>query len=653
MQPSTPTPPRPRRIVLSLCDASEHERRAWASFSHGAGVCGGPGPGPGRPAVESACAVVVLVQPPRAAAPPRSLHSGVLRPRSGTPETPRSRPPPREHDPQTRTMLSLRSLHALLAAHLCLRLCSCGPLETAPAAPMTLPLLTSRPRAMGVPMSPCPSVFRYERRGGGWAGVVTVPAPPTNTPLVLRVDLAIAAALTTKYAGTLQLLEGRRALLARLAAGDRRAVRYVLRFPSYMPLPAVTRVHAMGKDLCRGDGRGTGAGREPGVSTTISLEHSVRPEPVEDGPPPAPSASTTHRPPGTVQLFVGNDGASPEAASQSTPTADATAGEDGDDDDVCGRPVHHRLLVAGGGGSSPGDWPWLSAVFVATPLGLEYHCAGSLVSAGHVLTAAHCVHRHDPEALLVYLGRHNVRKWTEPQAQAREVAVVHVHPDHQAANYTADLAVLQLTERVEYDWFVRPVCIDWTGPEALGAAVGLVGTVVGWGRDEHGRALSSEPRAARLPIVSQEACLRSRAEFLHVTSERTFCAGFRNGTGPCNGDSGSGLVLPGGLAPADPSEAVAVPVPGAPWFLRGVVSLSLMDGERRTCDLRHYVVFTDVAKFRGWLFGIIRAPRRPGATSVRPPPPPPPAPGSSKQVEAETQTDLDDQPIWDSDPLPN
>lgn len=530
---------------------------------------------------------------------------------------------------------------------------------------------------LGVPMSPCPAVFRYERRGGGWAGVVTVPAPPTDMPLVLRVDLSIAAALTTKYAGTLQLQEGRKALLARLAAGDRRPVRYTLRFPAGMPLPTVTRVHAMAKDLCRSGAvpsmPGPGGGAEGGggsITTTISLEHSVRPEPVRDGHAPAvrrgqqpTPPSTTPRPPGTVQLFLQNDGDTASSAPPlPPPTADTSAAnEDGDEDDqVCGRPVHHRLLVAGGAPSSPGDWPWLAAVFAATSLGLEYHCAGSLVSAGHVLTAAHCVQRLGPESLLVYVGRHNVRKWTEPQAQAREVAVVHVHPDHQAANYTADVAVLQLSERVAYDWFVRPVCVDWAGPDDLGLVVGRVGTVVGWGRDEHGHALSDEPRAARLPVVSQETCLRSRPEFVHVTSERTFCAGFRNGTGPCNGDSGSGLVLPsptpgsgwatgagadGGAGGHDVGE-------GEPWFLRGVVSLSLMDGERRTCDLRHYVVFTDVAKFRGWLGALVRPrpaparpqPHRPANMQI-----------ATKQVETQTDGDLDDQPIWDSDPdpLPN
>lgn len=157
-----------------------------------------------------------------------------------------------------------------------------------------------------------------------------------------------------KYAGTLQLQEGRRALLARLAAGDRRSVRYTLRFPVGMPLPAVTRVHAMGKDLCRGWGSaaasgavdGVGAGGQglgQGVTTTISLEHSVRPERVPDqGLPPQPqqahAGSTTTKPPGTVQLFLQNDGDSSSAAPSSTATTTTSgdgvvAAEDGDEDD--------------------------------------------------------------------------------------------------------------------------------------------------------------------------------------------------------------------------------------------------------------------------------------------------------------------------------
>lgn len=129
--------------------------------------------------------------------------------------------------------------------------------------------------------------------------------------------------LCQKYAGTLQLQEGSKALLARLAAGDRRAVRYTLRFPAGIPLPGVTRVHTMGKDLCRVRGDAS-LGPGPGVTTTISLEHSVRPEPQ---PPPA-----TPRP-GTVKLFLQTDGDTAAAAAAAAATAASDASASSDDDD--------------------------------------------------------------------------------------------------------------------------------------------------------------------------------------------------------------------------------------------------------------------------------------------------------------------------------
>lgn len=66
--------------------------------------------------------------------------------------------------------------------------------------------------------------------------------------------------------------------------------------------------------------------------------------------------------------------------------------------------------------------------------------------------------------------------------------------------------------------------------------------------------------------------------------------GFRNGTGPCNGDSGSGFILK----------------KDDRWILRGIVSTSLLDQEQKSCDLKHYVVFTDASKFLDWLLSKIR-----------------------------------------------
>lgn len=37
--------------------------------------------------------------------------------------------------------------------------------------------------------------------------------------------------------------------------------------------------------------------------------------------------------------------------------------------------------------------------------------------------------------------------------------------------------------------------------------------------------------------MSDGTCLRAHEAFVHITSDRTFCAGGRNGEGPCQGDS--------------------------------------------------------------------------------------------------------------------
>lgn len=163
-----------------------------------------------------------------------------------------------------------------------------------------------------------------------------------------------------------------------------------------------------------------------------------------------------------------------------------------------------------------------------------------------------------------------------------------VHPDYQPLSSDADIAVIALSERVEFTKFVRPVCL-WEGPDRLKEVVGRTGTVVGWGKDETGDFMTEVPKMVTLPVVSQEECIRSKYSFREITSERTFCAGFRNGTGPCNGDSGSGFVLKRGER----------------WFLRGVVSTSLLDQELKTCDLNHYVVFTDASKFLDWILSKI------------------------------------------------
>jgi secreted trypsin-like serine protease len=117
----------------------------------------------------------------------------------------------------------------------------------------------------------------------------------------------------------------------------------------------------------------------------------------------------------------------------------------------------------------------------------------------------------------------------------------------------------------------------------LTKVVGQVGIVAGWGKNEDGKLNTAFPKKVNVPIVSDGTCLRAHEAFVHITSDRTFCAGGRDGAGPCSGDSGGALVLKSNKK----------------WFIRGIVSASLRDGTG--CDVNSYAIFTDIAQFVPWI----------------------------------------------------
>ncbi|KAL0106781.1 hypothetical protein PUN28_015379 [Cardiocondyla obscurior] len=259
---------------------------------------------------------------------------------------------------------------------------------------------------------------------------------------------------------------------------------------------------------------------------------------------------------------------------------------------ISGHTGRINLLIANGQKTLPGQWPWLVALFVVKNE-YEFQCGGSILTARHVLTAAHClkmsVNRNDtmpPNVLIVALGRFNLRQFREAGTVNREVASYKIHPDYtHTSTGDSDLALLTLRTPVEFSPFIRPICL-WSQSSNLQEVQNKMGYVVGWGQDERGQRYTEEPRMATMPIVSQETCHWSYQGFVSLTSNRTFCAGSQNGTGPCNGDSGSGLVLFDSIT--------------GRYQLRGVVSRSVL-GNEPLCDLTKYIVFVDVAKYLFWI----------------------------------------------------
>lgn len=252
----------------------------------------------------------------------------------------------------------------------------------------------------------------------------------------------------------------------------------------------------------------------------------------------------------------------------------------------CGQVPAASPLIKGGVHLQYGQWPWHIALYKKSGTSLTYVCGGSVVSKRNVITAAHCVFKILPtEQLIVYLGKTHLSPHIEEEGQQIKGVINRiVFPFYNPNSYHGDICILTLDSQIEYSQYVRPVCI-WDHPADLSVIIGHLGTYSGWGITETDRE-SDILKMAKIPIVSADDCVRSYpAFFSQYMSQNSFCAGFRNGTSPCNGDSGGGLMFE-----RDSS-----------WYLRGIISVSVGKDGQNVCDPYHYIIFTDVPKYMDFI----------------------------------------------------
>ncbi|XP_029666353.1 serine protease gd-like isoform X2 [Formica exsecta] len=444
--------------------------------------------------------------------------------------------------------------------------------------------------------SPCSQYFTYiiDPATNEMMGQIQIPTPPKNVELHLKVALSIAVALSTNYVGQLELAQSKEESVRIVQQG--RPLLYHIHFPLRQPNPLLTGIWFNNQQYCSGP-RATGH-----IVTSIMLEHTLYPpnvlplsqssdpngSPQQNPPAPLP-VYTTSRPPNRPVIIQRPTTVTLSDGISNNPFLNPPVQQNNNNE--CGISTHTNninLLISKGMKTSPGQWPWLAALFIVK-LKFEFQCAGSILTNKHVITAAHCFKLDaqtniPPSAMLVSLGRYQLRDWHQAGSVNMEIASYTLHPDyiHQETG-DSDLAILTLRTPVEFSPTIKPICL-WYGSTDLQSAINKIGYVVGWGRDEFGNPYVAEPRMAKVPI---EVCLWSDSRFVSFTSNRTFCAGSRDGSGPCNGDSGSGLVL---------HDAAT-----GRYQLRGIVSRSLYDRDEMTCDLTQYVVFVDVAKYLFWI----------------------------------------------------
>lgn len=160
---------------------------------------------------------------------------------------------------------------------------------------------------------------------------------------------------------------------------------------------------------------------------------------------------------------------------------------------------------------------------------------------------------------------------------------IYIHDDwnHLTESYDADIALMEFwANKINFDDNIQPICL-WNSENEPAVTVGKV---TGWGKSEDSSKVhENKPKLITAPIQSNDRCFLETKELLDLSSLRTFCAGLRNGTGVCSGDSGGGFFIN---------------VDGV-FYLKGIVSSSLFKEEM--CDVSKYAVYTNILEFKAWI----------------------------------------------------
>ncbi|XP_016994354.2 venom protease-like [Drosophila takahashii] len=235
----------------------------------------------------------------------------------------------------------------------------------------------------------------------------------------------------------------------------------------------------------------------------------------------------------------------------------------------CGATVGYYKKIVGGEVSRKGAWPWIALLGYDDPSGSPFKCGGTLITARHVITAAHCI-RDDLQ--FVRVGEHDLSTDTETPHVDINIARYVAHPEYNRRNGRSDLAILYLERNVEFTSKIAPICLPHTPSLRQKSYVGYMPFVAGWGKTMEGGESATVLNELQIPIYENAVCVQSYAkEKRYFTADQfdnaVLCAGvLSGGKDTCQGDSGGPLMVP---------EQYSSGTTGLRFYLIGVVSYGI------------------------------------------------------------------------------
>ncbi|NXV11839.1 OVCH2 protein, partial [Cepphus grylle] len=212
-------------------------------------------------------------------------------------------------------------------------------------------------------------------------------------------------------------------------------------------------------------------------------------------------------------------------------------------DDVCGMPSNQPRFIfsriIGGEEAVPYSWPWQVSIQISD----EHVCGGAVLAKEWVVTAAHCFNSREPyrDLWMVVTGLHDLTE--QEYRQKRSVKQYIIHPSFNKTTMDSDIALLQLAEPLEFNHYVRPVCLPAKEETVQPSRVCVV---TGWGAQEEDREKGKKLHQLEVPILVLDTCQSYYINLPSKVTPQMICAGFplEEGRDSCTGDSGGPLVCP-------------------------------------------------------------------------------------------------------------